>query len=64
MFYDIILAIYSVFFDVTLSVNMAGGFHRLTWISRAGTRTMRARDHDALEPRMEKFMEKQLRTIM
>ena len=34
----------------------------LTWISRAVTRTMQARDHHALDPQMKKFMEK--RTIM
>ena len=44
--------------DVMLSSNMAVGVRRLTWISRAVTRTMCAHDHHLLEPWMEKFMEK------
>ena len=44
-----------------LSSNMAVGLRRLTWISRAVTRTMRVRDHHAIEPRIENIMGK---TIM
>ena len=47
-----------------LSSNMAVGLRRLTWISRAVTRTMRTRHHFALAPRMEKLNEKSLRIIM
>ena len=50
---------YTAFFtDIMLSSNMAVGLCKLTWISRAVMRTMRARDSHALVPRMEKFMEK------
>ena len=46
-----------------LSSNMAIGLCRMTWISRAVTRTMHVCDYHGLEPRMEKFMEKPLCTI-